>query len=288
MVAYLRTLARYAHCFSWAQLFLFKLSDILVHWAAHPSMRRVRALRVFAYAVPLDTVVVRDGEYRFPYVLNDTRIDLALRAHSSDVEVFLQVIRYAEYADVTRMLRAGAPPPRIIDAGANIGLTTLYFKCFHPDARVAALEPEPENFKRLSQTVLRNGLKDVTLLKEGLWTHDSHLAPDRTFRDGQAWSFALAPSSTSAEDGVPVVSLASLLSRLGWRRVDLLKIDIEGAEAHLIRDPSFLSVVRECVGLVCMEVHEEAIGRDEVHAALASIGMSSVGGKESVIAWRAS
>jgi FkbM family methyltransferase len=269
-----------------AQLVLFKLNDIVTAWVTHPGMRRIRALRVLAYSVPPAKLKTSGGDYRFRHAINGREATFALRQRSSDIEVFLQVVRHDEYADVARMLRTAPRPARIIDAGANIGLTTLYLKSFYPDAHVLALEPEAGNFERLRQCVRDNELQDVTLLNEGLWAHDTQLAPDRTFRDGQAWSFTLKEGKEGVDNGIPARSLGSLLALVRWERVDLLKIDIEGGEAKLIRDASFLAIVKDRVDLICVEVHEEAIGRSEVQEALASIGMASVRGGETLIGWR--
>lgn len=283
--AYVRTVLGYARVFSWGQLALFKLSDLLTSWVNRPALRRARALRLFSYAVPPDALTVEDGEYQFCHQVNERQVEIALRLRSSDIEVFLQVVMNGEYGDAVALLDDVPGPLKVIDAGANVGLTTLYLKCFRPDAHVVAVEPEPGNFLRLSQCVAENRLSNVTLVNEGLWTRDAVLAANRRFRDGEAWSFALAEATDPAEATLPVTSLSSLLARVGWREVDLLKIDIEGGEAALIRDPAFLQVLKERVRLVCMEVHEEVVGRAEVRRALASVGMRCLGGGETLVAW---
>lgn len=286
--AYVRTVMGYARVFSWGQLALFKVTDLLTAWVTSPVLRRARALRLFSYAVLPGALTVEDGEYRFRHKVNERQVDIALRLRSSDVDVFLQVVMNGEYGDAVALLEDVPGPLKIIDAGANVGLTTLYLKCFRPDALVVALEPEPGNFRRLSRCVVENRLTDVTLVNEGLWTRDAVLSGNRRFRDGEAWSFALAEASDPAEATLPVTSLSSLLARVGWGEVDLLKIDIEGGEAALIRDPAFLQLLRERVRLVCMEVHEEAVSRAEVRRALASVGMRCVGGGETLFAWNPS
>lgn len=281
----LRKARRYARLFSWRQMVAFKVTDRVIGWVENRWFRRMRALRLFAWTVPLDDLVLRDGAYRFHYPVEGRRVELALRTGSSDVDVFMQVIVDEEYGQVAQMLPEGPGPLRIIDAGANIGLTTLYLKCAHPDAHVVALEPESGNFEELSRCVARNALENVTPLHEGLWVEDGHLVEDRGFRDGRDWSFALREAAGATGTPVPVTSLRTLLTRMRWEVADLLKVDIEGGEAALIRDPAFLETVRDRVRTLCMEVHEEVVTVAEVRSALASVGLKAVHGGETLVAW---
>lgn len=276
----------YSRAFPWPQLVLFKATDALTRLLNLPWLRRARTLRAFAYTVPPRHLSVYGGEYRFTYPINGWPRRFALRRGTSDVDVFLQVIRDTEYVDVARMLAAGGRSPRIIDAGANVGLATLYFKSILPEARVVALEPEASSFRMLGRCVADNALEHVVCLNAGIWTSDTHLAPDCSFRDRQSWSFALKEPSASDEGTIPVTSLDTLLSRAGWDRADLLKLDIEGGEARLMRDDAFLGAVQQRVGILCMEVHDERISLSDVQDALTAIGMTSLRSGGTLVGWR--
>ena len=130
-----------------------------------------------------------------------------------------------------------------------------------------------------------NRLDRVVPIRQALWIEDTDLAPNRDFRDGQAWSFSLKRAEGAGTGTIPATTLRSLLDRQGWNRVDLLKIDIEGGEAPLVRDPDTLAVIAERVTVLCMEVHPEAISREEVRQALTSLGMSVAPSGETLIAW---
>lgn len=248
-------------------------------------MRRTAILREFCYFTSPSEITLKNGEYHFHHPFSGRTVELNLRANSSDVDVFMQVFRDLVYFDVAQLLQGKEHELRIIDAGSNVGLTSLYLKSLFPSAHIAALEPEPVNFQLLSRCVTNNGLENVTLFNQGLWSHDTRLVENRNFRDGEAWSFALTESEGQTDDGIPVTSLGTLLKSTGWERVDLLKIDIEGAEAALLRDRSFLETVRDKVSLLCIEVHPEAISIQETQEALASVGLNSVIGKENLIAF---
>ena len=65
------------------------------------------------------------------------------------------------------------PVKVIVDAGANIGVETLRFRYFHPEARIVAIEPDRGNFAVLSRNAGSDG--KITLLNNGLWSHQCRL-----------------------------------------------------------------------------------------------------------------
>jgi hypothetical protein len=66
-----------------------------------------------------------------------------------------------------------------------------------------------------------------------------------------------------------------LKEKAGFAHVDLLKMDIEGGEAALLRDPRFQGFLREDVRRIAVEVHPEFIKLDEVIGVLESLGFQT-------------
>jgi FkbM family methyltransferase len=124
---------------------------------------------------------------------------------------------------------AGAPDPLIIDCGANIGLATIFWKQRFPASRIIAFEPDPAVFAALEQNVRTFGLHGVTLHASAVWTAETSLE----FRAEGGASGRLAPGAQGDRIlRVPTVRLRDFLSG----RVDLLKVDIEGAETEVLAD----------------------------------------------------
>src|SRR5688572_6336531 len=71
---------------------------------------------------------------------------LWLRLKTSDLPTLQKVWRDEEY-------RFDGDPKFIVDAGANIGIASIYFATKFPNARVIAIEPEPENFTLLEKNI---------------------------------------------------------------------------------------------------------------------------------------
>src|SRR5438105_3616144 len=65
--------------------------------------------------------------------------------------------------------------PFIIDCGAHIGVSVLYFKALYPGARIVAFEPNPVTFHLLQTNVDRNHLWGVTAINAAVATHDGSI-----------------------------------------------------------------------------------------------------------------
>ena len=153
---------------------------------------------------------------RFPGVLHH----FSLRPNTSDWAVFRQIFLEEEYAvDITK------PPDIIIDAGANIGLFTIYIKTRFPKARVICLEPDPDNFIQLEKNL--RPYNDVECLQAGLWNCNTRLRVLDKYNMGK-WAMAVEP--TTDHRGIESLDMDTLMKRFNLNRLDVVKIDIEGSE----------------------------------------------------------
>jgi FkbM family methyltransferase len=116
--------------------------------------------------------------------------------------------------------------PTIIDCGANIGLSVLYFKSLYPDAVIHAFEPDPAAYEKLVANMNENGFKDVFTYKEAVWIEDGELV----FETDGSWGGHIGDSASSVGVTVKARKLDGLLDK----HVDFLKMDIEGAESDVI------------------------------------------------------
>jgi FkbM family methyltransferase len=116
--------------------------------------------------------------------------------------------------------------PYIIDGGANIGLSVLYFKRLYPEAEILAFEPDTTICGVLSENVA--GWSNVTVVQAALATSKETLG----FVSEGSWAGRLSHSGENASYEVPSVRLKDYLDR----SIDLLKLDIEGAETDVIFD----------------------------------------------------
>src|SRR5262245_52396786 len=107
--------------------------------------------------------------------------DVFMRGHSSDPACFDKVFLTEEYK-----LPFDTSPMAIVDAGANIGMATLYFAKTYPHAHILAIEPAPENFRILEKNCAR--LANVTLLQAALWPRRTRLSLYNHYDEEWAYS----------------------------------------------------------------------------------------------------
>jgi FkbM family methyltransferase len=167
-----------------------------------------------------------------------------LRSRSSDVSTFWQVVSLDEY----RMPPALAPSV-IIDAGANIGLSTAIFASRYPNSSIIALEPDSENFDRLKKNT--KDYQNVTCLNVAIWYESTSLPWVDVGLGNVGYRLASTLSSDMAatpRGSIQAWSVPDLLSKLKLLSVSILKMDIEGAEvAVLTRNNMWLSQVETLV-----------------------------------------
>jgi FkbM family methyltransferase len=192
----------------------------------------------------------------------------------SDLHVLEQIILKEEYGFAIRWIKdkgLDQQPLRIVDAGANVGYTSIYFLTAFPQASVVAIEPDPSTF-----SVLEYNLSCSTSVNRPRALHAALLSQsgipvmiDRQAGDKKDWSFSVKP--TNSPDGIPSICIQDLLQQTGWPQIDILKIDIEGSEADLFSaqaDLAYLSSVR----MVLVEIHDDMADRRLIHQQLAKNG----------------
>lgn len=118
--------------------------------------------------------------------------------------------------------------PHFIDCGANVGLSTVYLKRLYPNGTVLAFEPDPAIYQVLSANVRNLKLQGVELRNEAIWDSEAELS----FYAEGADAGRLLPTGDASLPAIEVhaVPLRECLDR----RVDFLKIDIEGAETRVL------------------------------------------------------
>lgn len=133
--------------------------------------------------------------------------------------------------------------PVIIDCGANIGISVLNYKKKYPGAKIVAFEPDPSLIPILKHNIITNHINDVTVVEAAVWTC---FGESDFYLEGADGS-RLAKQGSAQTVRVRTVDLADYISN----SVDLIKMDIEGAELDVIphiehKLPLVKNVIVEC------------------------------------------
>lgn len=162
---------------------------------------------------------------------------------------------YATFEEVlvrqTYQINLGFSPARIIDGGGNIGLTAAYFASRYPAAQIVTVEPDPNNFELLKKNTA--AYPNVTALNTGLWGSSASLVVrDLGLGDN---GFIVKEVEASTPGSIKALSIGDIMLQQQWDSIDLLKLDVEGAEKEIFSSntESWLPKTKVLV----IELHDE-------------------------------
>jgi FkbM family methyltransferase len=179
------------------------------------STRRPIAQLVEPLAV--ERVKVRPSGYAHP---------IRFRRVGTDRKVLSQMLVRREYAPVSHLDDVRL----ILDCGANIGLSAYYLLHCYPEARLLAIEPDPANCA-LCRENLAAFADRAMVLEAAVWPENRVLRIIPESRKDGAWSLEVEPWAGGDVEGL---TIPEILRRAGASGpIDLLKVDIEGAETEV-------------------------------------------------------
>lgn len=201
-------------------------------------------------------------------VKSDNNGLLAIRKYpSSDAKVYQQVFRDQEYAEVCRLIKKhiAAKDISMIDGGANVGFTSIYVqKKIEPEYQLHSILVEPSE-KNAEMIRINAGLQKINLFNieiAGIHNRKGYLALSNSFRDGLEWSVQVKESTEVTT--IQAVEITELINKYGYDIIDVLKLDIEGAEKGLFTDPEYAASFLKRVRIIAIELHPESIQPAEV------------------------
>jgi FkbM family methyltransferase len=181
--------------------------------------------------------LVTDREYRV-WCIQDARLghvprfrECRTKVHGWDISLPDSASFLSTYKEifVNRIyeFRNVSPAPRILDLGANIGLSVLFFKLLYPEAKITAFEADPGIFRHLKNNVHGNGFDDVVLINKAIWSDNCTLRFHAEGADG-------GRVEQSVGKGLIEVEATDIRDLLKAQQFDFLKMDIEGAEETVL------------------------------------------------------
>lgn len=136
-----------------------------------------------------------------------------LRPGTTDQDVYDEIFISKEY-DIDL-----GEPRFIVDAGAHIGLSSVFFACKYPKATIIALEPEPLNFDLLIKNT--KPYANIQPLQAGLWSRKTHLSIEDS--NVPTWSFRVLESLSG--EGIPAIGVRDIMTDFEADHIDVLKIE---------------------------------------------------------------
>lgn len=203
----------------------------------------------------------------------DLNRTIKLRKGSSDPLLFRRIFLDEDYGTLVNLICDFINAKNInliIDLGANIGLTAIYFQNKFVEAKIICLEPDSNNFSTLEFNCI--GLKNVTAINKAIWSRNEKLVFDDSFRDKLEWSRRVINTKSNklleeTLDSIEGITLSNIINNYEIEYIDILKIDIEGSEKELFDNPSIKEVLK-ITKFISIEIHDEFNCRQNIYSVL--------------------
>lgn len=174
--------------------------------------------------------------------INGIKHPVTLSNFNVDVTTLFQIFFAEEYN-----IDFPEPPETIVDCGANIGLSAVYFANKFPNATVIAIEPDNHNFEYLEKNTIP--YPNIQCLQRAVWPVPAKMEVIDPGNGG--WSLQ---TKTSESGTMQSITIEEIMEVFQFSQIDLLKIDIEGAEKELFESHYDYWLAK--TGTIAIELHD--------------------------------
>ena len=188
-----------------------------------------------------------DGNFASEVYYPGIPYPIKLRNNHSDMEIFREVL-----IDKVYYVSLDFNPRFILDCGANIGLSSIYFKKLFPDSFIVAVEPDSMNYA-LAEHNLSYYYPSISCIRAAVWHTNARVMIHNP--EGASWGFMVRECNTNDKNGIDTVTLSEILKRYDRESIDILKMDIEGAESELFSE-NFEAWLPKCK-VILIELHDD-------------------------------
>jgi FkbM family methyltransferase len=181
--------------------------------------------------------------------IKDWQYPIYLRNKTSDINIFYQIF----IAEELNFYKSSRPSlNRIIDLGANIGLSSIFFLSRFNSVEVVCIEPEDSNFDILNKNL--GFLNNVKLLKNGIHSNRATLFIIDPGKGKDAYYLSEIDSDDKI-NSIDCITINDIMELMNWIAVDLIKMDIEGAEKDVILNTQIKSW-SQITKILALEIHD--------------------------------
>jgi len=162
---------------------------------------------------------------------------LTIRPHTTDLWTVMETFEREVYLPLCSRPEAEV----IVDLGANIGDAAVFFAKRYPRAKIIAVECDESNY----QLLLRNigPYPNVVPIKAAIWGETKKLSLEAG--SGENAVYVSGQEAINPSKSIDGLTMGSLMKAQHIETIDILKVDIEGAEKNLFEhDCSWLATVQ--------------------------------------------
>lgn len=151
-----------------------------------------------------------------------------IRIGKTDFDTFTEIFVKGEYE-----FTPDFKPRFIVDAGANIGYAAILFADRFPEAQIISIEPEESNYEALVANT--SFYPNITCIRAAVWSRKASLRITNPDKNMSSYS-RVAEVEPGRKGPIQSLVISDLLKRTNSGKIDILKIDVEGAEKEIFSE----------------------------------------------------
>ena len=153
--------------------------------------------------------------------LPELKYPIKLRSKTSDLPTFESIFLYEEYK-----FPIDFQPKLVIDGGAHVGYSSIFFANKFPEAKIVAIEPETSNYELLKENCCN--YKNIELLNVGIWNKSTYLKIKDV--DTGTSGFIVEEVSSNEDFSLRAMTIKEIIKLSDLSEIGILKLNVEGSE----------------------------------------------------------
>ncbi|MBR1420039.1 MAG: FkbM family methyltransferase [Selenomonadaceae bacterium] len=193
--------------------------------------------------------------------LNGKMIPLVYRPNTTDLVIARLIFEFLCYSIDTKSVFPPAmknfKPRFIIDGGANVGYASVFFANRYPECeKIVAIEPEIDNFEMLKYNT--QYYPQVESIRAALWNQEIDLSVEMhpMFDSPTAYYTHEISENDQSQESIRGVTIGKIFRESGFKYIDILKLDVEGAEKEIFSDEGNYQEWLPFVKVLIIELHD--------------------------------
>lgn len=203
------------------------------------------------------------GQFLFAnhlFLINIHGFKFFVRPRTTDLYILTEVVEEKCYQPTLKL--KGEKIKLIVDLGAHFGSFSIWANQTFQPQKIIVVEMEKDNLRLLRQNIAANGLSDkIKIIDKAIYSQSTKMKIKRHLFDTGGHQLKPPPARRRGEDlnrsqqeEVETINLAKLIKENRIKKIDFLKIDIEGTEKYLLTSQN-KNVFKNRMSLVILEVH---------------------------------
>lgn len=164
-----------------------------------------------------------NSQRKYNIKISDKNFDVSMRTYKGDISIFYEIFWIKVYAMSDGL---SITPKTIIDLGGHVGFTSIFYSLEYPNSNIYSVEASRENYNLLKENVSQ--FENIIPINKAIYPTDGEVLFDES---GYSYNTKIGSEGKPIES----ISVNTLMKTYNLEKIDLIKIDIEGAEMDLLK-----------------------------------------------------